>query len=236
MNFTGWFVIIGIIAFVIYCFLAEANCSAKHSPTIVTILCRLVARHIKLACKLFVGLLYFIVGMGCILKMNTLMIEQKKASDAGRGGAQTEQLAGFINRVTLPVQMAVDGLIGTLGLIALGIGFGIFGLAHSAHQHPLPYIAAAVAVYLLWLVLNIHEVVEEEVISDWTWTESENPGDPRPVPHRILTKKDHATWSLLTAVLWIVITGISIVWLSTRITHTPASPTPDRDAQGQSAA
>jgi hypothetical protein len=46
---------IAVLAFVIYCFMAEANCSPKNSPAIVTILCRLVARHIKLALKLLVG-------------------------------------------------------------------------------------------------------------------------------------------------------------------------------------
>jgi hypothetical protein len=58
---------IAVLAFVTYCFLAEANCSAKLSPAIVTILCRLVARHIKLAWKIFFAVIYFIVGIAALV-------------------------------------------------------------------------------------------------------------------------------------------------------------------------
>ena len=219
MTTTAIIAIIAAIVFVLYCFMAEADCSAKHSPAIVTILCRLVARHIKLDFKLLVGLMYFIVGMACIFGM-----QEKPHVGTGSGGPETERLTGFINRVTCPVQLVVDGFIGFLGLIAIGICIGLVSLKESVVQHRLFYIGAIIVTYLVWLVLNICEIVEEEVVSVWTYTESENPGDPRPVPHRFLTKQDHAAWSVLTFVLWIVLAGTSIACLSSRITYAPASP------------
>jgi hypothetical protein len=207
MNITGWLILIGVIGFIIYCFLAEANCSAKNSPAIVTILCRLVARHIKLAWKLFAGLLYFTACMICIFKM------QKPTRPATPEG----NFANFMDRVTTPVQMIVDGLIGLLGLLAIGVLFGLVAIKDSVGAHPRFWLGVVVLTYLLWLVVTVSDLVEDEVVSGWTHPVNED------YPKRILTKQDHITWSVLTFVVWIAALATTGAWLSSHFAYTPHS-------------
>ena len=155
-------IVITAIVFVLYCFMAEWNCSAKHSPAIVTILCRLLARHIKLAWKLFVGLVYFVFGIICIFEMNT-KINQPVAPEGG--------FARFLDVITTPVQLIVDGLVGVLGLLAVGVLLGLASFKDFLVSHLHFWLGFAIATYLFWLVVTICDLVEDEVVSDWTYTE-----------------------------------------------------------------
>jgi hypothetical protein len=188
-------IVIAALAFVLYCFMAEANCSAKHSPAIVTILCRLVARHIKLAWKLFFAVIYFIVGIAALVGMS------QPVKHGGKGGRETEQIAGLFNRVTYFPQLVIEGFLLFLQLFTIALLLGLVGIKDSVFAHPHFYLVVSIVVYLVWLALTICNLVEEEVVSSWTYTLSEDHGGK--VAHRILTKHDYITWSVLTFVLWI---------------------------------
>jgi hypothetical protein len=58
---------------------------------------------------------------------------------AGNGGAQTEKLAWFIDRTTLPVQRDVDGLSYVLGVISTAIPLGLEQLVTYYRQHLIPH-------------------------------------------------------------------------------------------------
>jgi hypothetical protein len=196
-------IVIAVLAFVLYCFMAEWNCSAKNSPTIVTILCRLVARHIKLALKLLVGLIYFFGAISTVL----LMQKDPHEVDAPQG-----HLANFVDRVTAPVQAVVDGIIGLLGLVAIGAPLGSVALIEHILLHPLPYGIAVAVTYLLWLLVTICELVEDEVVSSWQ-PATEATG----YPSRVLTREDYITWSMGVFLLWMSVLATTGAWLSTRI-------------------
>ena len=206
-NEMSTLIVIAVIVFVLYCFMAEWNCSAKHSPVIVTILCRLVARHIKLAWKLFVGLIYFAFGMICIFEMNK-KIAQPAAPEGG--------FAKFIDVITTPVQVLVDGFVGLLGLLAVAVLFGLVALKHSVAAHPHFWLGAVIATYLLWLLVTICDLVEDEVVSGWTYTEdTENFGPD--IPHRVLTKQDYVAWSAGAFFIWMAVLAMTGAWLFSRI-------------------
>lgn len=189
--------VIGVLAFVIYCFMAEWNCAGKHSPVIVTILRRLVARHIKLAWKLFFAVIYFIVGIAALVGMS------QPVKPGGKGGRETEQIAGLFNRVTYFPQLVIEGFLLFLQLFTIAILFGLVGIKDSVAAHPYLYLVATIVIYLIWLAVTICDLVEDEVVSSWTYTVStDHDGD---VAHRILTKQDHILWSALTFVLWIAL-------------------------------
>jgi fucose permease len=190
--------------FIVYCFMAEANCGAKHSPTLVTILCRLVARHIKLGFKMFVGLCWFIFALVCVIKM------QKRP---GTENAPEGHFVNFLNRVTTPAQLLAEGVIGLLGWVAIGVCCGLIWLQNSVMAHPVAYAVATISVYALWLFFNVYEVVSEEVVSKWVFVESED-NDSRPVPQRILTSGDCFLWSVVVSILWLTAVGASFGWLT----------------------
>ena len=194
---------IAVLAFVIYCFLAEWNCSAKNSPTIVTILCRLVARHIKLVWKLFVGLIYFAFGMICIFEMNKKIAEPA----APEGG-----FARFMDVITTPVQLLVDGFVGLLGLLAVAVLFGLVALKDSVFAHPYFWLAAVIATYLLWLLVTICDLVEDEVVSSWKPAIEESR-----YPSRVLSREDYISWSMGVFFLWMAILAMTGAWLASRI-------------------
>jgi len=194
---------IAAIVFVIYCFLAEANCSAKHSPVIVTILCRLLARHIKLAWKLFVGLIYFVFGMTCILEMNK-KLSQPAAPEGG--------FARFMDVITTPVQLLVDGFVGLLGLLAVAVLFGLVALKDSVFAHPYFWLAVVITTYLLWLLVTICDLVEDEVVSSWKPAIEETG-----YPSRVLTREDYISWSMGVFFLWMAILAMTGAWLASRI-------------------
>jgi hypothetical protein len=189
--------VIGVLAFVIYCFMTEWNCAGKHSPVIVTILRRLVARHIKLAWKLFFAVIYFIVGIAALVGMS------QPVKPGGKGGRETEHLAGLFNRVTYFPQLVIEGFLLFLQLFTIALLLGLVGIKDSVVAHPYFYFVATIVIYLVWLVVTICNLVEDEVVSDWTYSVSEDHGGE--VAHRILTKEDHITWSALTFVLWIAL-------------------------------
>lgn len=199
-------IVIAAIVFVLYCFMAEWNCSAKHSPAIVTILCRLVARHIKLAWKLLVGLIYFVFGMICIFEMNK-KLKQPVATEGG--------FARFIDVVTTPFQLLVEGIVGILGLLAIAVLLGLSALKDSVIAHPHFWLGVAVVTYLFWLLTTICDLVRDEVVSSWTYTVSEEHGGD--VAHRVLTKQDYIAWSAATFVIWIAVLATTGAWLSSHI-------------------
>jgi hypothetical protein len=186
-------IVIAAIVFVLYCFTAEWNCSAKHSPVTVTILCRLVARHLKLVSKLLVGLIYFFGGISTVL----LMQKDPRVVDAPQG-----HLANFLDRVTKPIA-AMGALLGSIALIK------------HILLHPLPYGIAAIVTYLLWLLVTICDLVEDEVVSSWTYTVSEEHGGD--VAHRVLTGQDYVVWSAGTFVIWITVLVTTGAWVCSRI-------------------
>jgi hypothetical protein len=196
-------IVIAAIVFVLYCYMAEWNCSGKNTPTIVTILCRLVARHIKLALKLLVGLIYFFGAISTVL----LIQKDPRVVDAPQG-----HLANFVDRVTKPIQIVVDGVIGFLGIVAMSALLGSLALVKHILLHPLPYGIAAVVTYLLWLLVTICDLVEEEVVSCWKPV-TEATG----FPSRVLTKQDYISWSMGVFFLWTVALTMTGAWLFSRI-------------------
>jgi hypothetical protein len=183
-------VVIAVLTFVLYCFMAEWNCSAKNSPTIVTIFCRLVARHIKLAWRLFFAVIYFIAGIAALVGMS------KPVKLGGKGGHETEQIAGLFNRVTYLPQLVIEGLLLFLQLFTIALLLGLVGIKDSVFAHPYFYLVSIIVIYLVWLALTICDLVEEEVVSSWTYTPSEDHGGE--IAHRILTTQDYLMWSALT--------------------------------------
>src|SRR5271163_2623023 len=116
MTTTAYIVIAAIAIFLIYCrFLADNNCSAKHSPVIVTIFCRLVSKHMKLAWKLMFAVIYFILTLYAIFRM------QPNSSPK----APETHLGDFADRITTPIQLVADGFLQILGILALLVCFGL---------------------------------------------------------------------------------------------------------------
>jgi hypothetical protein len=196
-------IVFAVLAFVLYCFLAEWNCSGKNSPTIVTILCRLVARHVKLAWKLLVGLIYFFGAISTVL----LMQKDPRVVDSPQG-----HLANVVDRVTMPVQVVVDGMIGFLGIVAMSALLGSLALVKHVLLHPWLYGMIAVVTYLLWLVVTICQLVEEEVVSYWR-PATEEVG----YPSSVLTREDHISWSMGVFFLWMGVLVMTGAWLFSRI-------------------
>jgi hypothetical protein len=54
------------------------------------------------------------------------------------GGAQTEKLAWFINRTTLPIQRAIDRIIDLFGVISTAIPLGLEQLVTYCSQPLIP--------------------------------------------------------------------------------------------------
>lgn len=198
-------VIIAVLAFLLYCFMAEWSCGAKSSPVIVTIMCRLVARHVKLIWKLLVGLIYFVFGLICIMEMNK-KLKQPLAAEGG--------FTRFLDVITTPLQLLVDALVGILGLIAIGILFGLVALKDSVLAHPHFWTGFVIVSYLLWLVSTICELVQDEVVSHWTYSEDTETFGPD-IPTRVLTKPDYITYAAGTFMLWIAILAFSGAWVAT---------------------
>jgi hypothetical protein len=199
-------IVIAAIVFVLYCFMAEWNCSSKHSPVIVTILCRLVARHIKLAWKLFVGLVYFVFGMICIFEMNK-KLRQPVSTEGG--------FARFMDVITTPIQLLVDGFVGLLGLLGIAVLFGLIAFKDSIAVHPHFWLDVAVVTYLVWLLTTICDLVRDEVVSSWTYTVSEVHGGD--VAHRVLTKRDYIAYSATAFVIWMSVLVSIGAWVFTRV-------------------
>jgi len=160
MNIQGWTlysVLLSSIIFVIFCFVTDyvGGGSNKFSY----ILCRLVARHIKLAFWLVVGeILVWLTALSFLSRLGN------KSKQKG-GGPQSEKLAGFLNAVTFPVQCLVYGVLNLLGLVAVAILFGQEQILDSYHLHPVPYTVAAAILYLLWLGYTIRDLVKSEITS-----------------------------------------------------------------------
>lgn len=206
VNNMTTLVAIAAIVFGGYCFMAEWNCSAKRSPALVTILCRLVARHIKLAWKLFVGLLCFTFGVICIFEMN-----KKLAQPAAPEGG----FARLMDVVTTPVQVLVDGFVGLLGLLGIALLLGLVALKDSITAHTHFWLGAMIATYLVWLLVTICDLVRDEVVSCWTYTITEDHGGD--VTHRVLTKQDYVAWSAATFVIWMAVLATTGALLSSHI-------------------
>jgi hypothetical protein len=153
---------VAAIAFTAFC--CSVDGAGGGSNKFSWVIFRLYGRHIKLAMKLAVGVLVAFVGMMAVLQMNS---EIREPIGAGNGGSyQTEKLAGFINRATLPVQWVVDGIINLLGFITLAVLLGLEQVASYYHQHSLPLHVALVILYLVWLGFNIYDLVSDELLSD----------------------------------------------------------------------
>ena len=154
-NLMTTFIIIAGNAILIHGYLCEHRCGTRMHY--VNVLSRLIYRHVSLALKLFIGLIWFLFGMFAIIGM-----VEKSHKGTGAGGPETERLAGFINHVSYPAQMIVDGFINILGLIAVGVIFGLDWLKTSVQNNPNSYIAAAIITYLVWLALAILDIVSDE--------------------------------------------------------------------------
>lgn len=215
MNISGWFTLVSVIGFIIYCFLAEANCSAKHTPAVVTILCRLVARHMKVAWRLFFGVVYFIVAVAAFVGMS------QPVRSGGSGGRETELIAGLFNRLTYFPQLVIEGFLLFAQIFTIALLFGLVGIKDSVAAHLSFCVVAAIVIYLVWLAITVCGLVEEEFVSSWIYTTSQDHDGE--VAHRVLTKKDRIMWSVLTLVLWLVALGATGTWLSGHLTSAPST-------------
>jgi hypothetical protein len=128
-----------------------------------SVIFRLYGRHIKLATKLAISSPAAFVGMMAILQMNAQMREPVQVVNRGY---RTQKLPGFVNRAMLPVQQAVDGSINLLDLIILAILIGLERVASYDRQHSFPFHAAFVILHVVWLVVNIYDIVSNELLSD----------------------------------------------------------------------
>jgi hypothetical protein len=198
--------VIAAIVFLLYCFMEEWNCGGKHTPTIVRILCRLVARHVKLAWKLLVGLIYFFG----VISISLQMMPNPYEKNAPQG-----QLANFVDRATTPVQIAVDAALGFLGLVGMGALLGSLAVVKNILLHPMAYGMAAAVLYLLWLGVTICDLVEDEVVFSWTITPNAETGGNTATG--VLTKQDYIAWSAATFVIWITILLTTGAWVCSRI-------------------
>jgi len=117
--------------------------------------------------------------------------------------------------VTTPLQLIVDGLVGFLGLLAIGVLFGLVALKDSIIAYPHFWLGVVLVAYLIWLLVTICDLVEDEVVSSWTHTVSEEHGGD--VAHRVLTKQDYVAWAAGTFFIWMTILAASGAWLARRI-------------------
>ena len=152
------------------------------------------------------GLIYFVFGMTCILEMNK-NLSQPATPEGG--------FARFMDVITTPAQLLVDGFVGLLGLLAVAVLFGLVALKDSVFAHPYFWLAAVIATYLLWLPVTICGLVEDEVVSSWTYTVSEEHGGD--VAHRVLTNQDYIAWSAGTFFIWMAVLAMTGAWLFSRI-------------------
>jgi hypothetical protein len=120
-------------------------------------------------------------------------------------------LANFVNRLSAPVQAVVDGIIGLLGLVAMGVLLGSIAIIEHILLHPLPYGIAAAVTYLLWLVVTICDLVEVEVVSSWQPAIEETG-----YPSRVLNKQDYISWSAGTFFIWMAVLAMTGAWLFCR--------------------
>jgi hypothetical protein len=106
------------------------------------------------------------------------------------GGPQSEQLAGFINQVTAPVQWLWNGFIGILGLLAFAAVAGMSWISDSIKANPQAWGIAAFVIYMIWLVVTVLNLVEDEMTGT-----REKPA----------TKSTTVIWSLVTLAAWALI-------------------------------
>lgn len=154
-------VLVAAVAFTVFCWLLDGV--GGGSNTFSWVIFRPYARHIKVVLKLAAGFAVAFVGTMAILQMNA---EMREPIQVGNGGYQTEKLAGFINRTTLPVQWAVDGFINLLGFITLAILLGLERLTRYYHGHSFTFHVVLVILYLVWLGFAIYDIVSDELLSD----------------------------------------------------------------------
>ena len=173
-------IIVSVLGFL--CWDSRSGRRGMNKPYVV--IGRVVARHIKLAIKLGIGIILFVGGVSAILGMNSVKIPKTG------GGPESEQLSGFINQVTAPLQWLWTGFIGFLGVFSLAAVFGIDWAADSVNAHPRQWALAAVITYLAWLVVTVIHIVDEEMTG--------TPSSPS-------TKETKAMWSLLTLITWAAI-------------------------------
>lgn len=164
INANFWYfmiVLMAAVAFTVFCWFLDGV--GGGSNRFSWVIFRLYARHIKLALKLAAGFVVAFVGTMAILQMNA---EMREPIPVGNGGYQTERLAGFINRTTLPVQLAVDGFINLLGFITLAILLGLERLMRYYHRHSFGFHVSLVILYLVLLGFSIYDIVFDELLSD----------------------------------------------------------------------
>jgi hypothetical protein len=172
---------------------------------------RLIAKHVKLFFKLLMGVIYFVLARAAIFGMQKV---------PGQGNAPEGRLANFADRVTYPIQMVVDGLIGFLGLVALAVCLGAVWMKDIVFQHELIVFAVVILTYLAWLVLTIMQLVEEEApryfapntqrsneygSPEYAQQDVRYWADGRPIDNGTVTKSTIITWSVVTFAVWVSI-------------------------------
>lgn len=162
MNFNSfttlnYFTVGAFLAFSLFCCFLDSKYMLGNNSYPILVL-RLYARHFKLALKILVGFaVAFLVGMGIL----GMAAKTGPVTTTG-GGPETEQLAGFINRVTAPVQWVVDGFISLMGFIVLAILLGFsWGLTYY-QEHPLPFQIIGIVLYLFWLAVTVYDLAGRE--------------------------------------------------------------------------
>jgi hypothetical protein len=183
-------VIVGILGFLIFCCFVDSNGGGTDS--FFYVFCRLIARHFKLAVKLFIGILLAYLAIGAAFE-GAAKLPSPSVPGIGRNNSEAERFAGFMNRATAPLQWAVNGFINLLGFLAMAILFGVDQVARYYHQHPSVFYVAAMLLYSLWLGLNIYDIVCDELLSD--------------------DKMKRVFWSVVTFCAWAFIVLVIGEWI-----------------------
>lgn len=155
-----YFIAIAILGVAIFCCIKDSVPGG--SDSFFDVMCRVLAKHVKLALKLvfwFVAIYLLIMG---IFSMNS----PQAAPVFGPGGEQSEKFFRFMNRATAPIQFLLDGVIAMLGFIALGFVIGVQTIIQFFHGHTQACIIGLIAVYLIWLWLTIRGIVWFEYTDD----------------------------------------------------------------------
>jgi hypothetical protein len=147
-----------LTGFLIYCFMVDASSISGGTDSFYVVMCRVLAKNIKLVLKLAIG---FILAYAAIMAIFAANAESAKGTP-GAGGVESEKLARFGNRVTAPAQWMLDGFIGLLGLLAFAAVFFFQWFKDVYLQHVMIFNIGLFVLYLIWLWFTVRDIVQDE--------------------------------------------------------------------------
>lgn len=178
------------VVVILYCLFTDTEYHREitNGDNPLTMVGRLIARHVKMLVKLSLCFIFIFAGVGAILSMNS----KKGTPDPNGGGPQTEQLSKFVNQITFPAQVVWDGFIFILGILAILFLVLCDAFRASAVANPRAWGLAVLGGYLFWLVMTIIGIVKNEL--------SEKPA----------TAETVAVWSGALFILWFPVLFVSL--------------------------